>query len=114
LQKREPWHIVKLVKAAPNPASAAQLNSDMSYTIYNCTEAMRIVGILLQPYMPGKAAELLDRLGVDESMREFKHANYGMDSSYGEAKIAPGNGPWEGLFPPLVNDDAATFSKLAK
>ena len=34
--------------------------------------ALRICGILLQPFMPTKAAELLDRLGVSEHLRRWE------------------------------------------
>lgn len=39
-------------------------------------EALRICGILAQPVMPGKAGELLDRLGVPEAERGWKDATW--------------------------------------
>lgn len=59
------------------------------------------MGILLQPYMPAKSAELLDMLGVDESRRTFADAKLGADFTYGEAKLPVGKTAWDGLFPPL-------------
>jgi methionyl-tRNA synthetase len=59
------------------------------------------VGILLQPYMPAKAAQLLDILGVDGSKRTFADAQLGADFSYGAAKLPVGKGAWDSLFPPL-------------
>jgi methionyl-tRNA synthetase len=70
-------------------------------TIYNCAESIRIVGILLQPYMPIKASQLLDMLGVDESKRTFDHAKIGADGTYGQAKLPLGSTSWDALFPPL-------------
>ena len=35
-------------------------------------EALRVAGILLQPVMPGKSAELLARLGVSEADRGWE------------------------------------------
>lgn len=67
-----------------------------------------MVGILLQPFIPGKAAELLDVLGVDESRRTLQHAVRGVDKDYGWSKIAickAGKGGWESLFPPLPVED---------
>lgn len=55
--------------------------------------------------MPGKAAELLDMLGVDTSKRSFDYAVYGIDSSYGVPKVSPGKGAFDALFPPLPLED---------
>lgn len=70
-------------------------------TIYHCADAIRIVGILLQPYMPGKSKTLLDMLGVEDSRRTFDDARIGADSTYGTAKAPLGNDAWDSLFPPL-------------
>ncbi|KAL1965938.1 hypothetical protein VTN77DRAFT_5071 [Rasamsonia byssochlamydoides] len=72
--------------------------------IYNVCESLRIAGILLQPFMPEKSAELLDLLRVDaahRSKRSFSVASYGGDYEYGKdveksKKI---------LFPPLIVED---------
>lgn len=74
-------------------------------TIFHCAEALRIVGILLQPYMPTKAAQLLDMLGVDESRRTFNDAQFEADYTYGESKVSPGKGAFDSLFPPLSVED---------
>ncbi|PVH78237.1 hypothetical protein DL98DRAFT_534095 [Cadophora sp. DSE1049] len=78
-----------------------KLRAKIDCTVYHCAEAIRIVGILLQPYMPGKASQLLDMLGVDESRRTFADAKLGADDSYGKAKVPVGRDAWDGLFPPL-------------
>ena len=74
-------------------------------TIYHSAEAIRIAGILLQPYMPGKAAQLLDMIGVDESRRGFKDAVLGADETYGEGIVPVGITAWDSLFPPLSVED---------
>jgi methionyl-tRNA synthetase len=51
--------------------------------------------------MPGKATQLLDMLGVDESRRTFADAELGKDNTYGVAKIPVGKDAWDALFPPL-------------
>jgi len=63
-----------------------------------------MVGILLQPYMPAKAAQLLDMLGVDESRRTFDHVRPGADFDYGVPQLPVGRDAWDGLFPPLPVD----------
>lgn len=70
-------------------------------TVYYCAESIRIVGILLQPYMPMKMAQLLDMIGVDESRRTFEDAMLGVDADYGKAKLPLGKCAWDSLFPPL-------------
>lgn len=73
--------------------------------IFYSAEAVRIVGILLQPYMPEKAAQLLDMLGVDESKRTFDDAKLGVDTTYGTPKIPTGRCAFDSLFPPLAVED---------
>lgn len=70
-------------------------------TIYHCAEAVRIVGILLQPYMPEKSKTLLDMLGVEDSKRTLDDARIGADSTYGSANAPLGKCAWDALFPPL-------------
>ena len=55
-------------------------------------EAMRIGALFAQPFMPGKAAEMLDVLGVDPARRDLRFALWGADFYYGKkkrGKIAP-------------------------
>ena len=73
--------------------------------IFYSAEAVRIVGILLQPYMPEKAAQLLDMLGVDESKRTFDDAQLGADVTYGTPNRAIGKCAFDSLFPPLTVED---------
>ncbi|KAI9046532.1 hypothetical protein LZ554_009279 [Drepanopeziza brunnea f. sp. 'monogermtubi'] len=98
LQFQQPWDLVKsLGNGLDDGSGEAQIDS----TVYHCAEAIRIVGILLQPYMPTKAAQLLDMIGVDVSRRTFSDASFGADDSYGIAIIPPGRCAWDSLFPPL-------------
>ena len=60
-----------------------------------------MVGILLLPFMPGKASQLLDMIGVEESKRTYQDAHLGRDDSYGTPKAQVGEGAWDSLFPPL-------------
>ncbi|EED15227.1 methionyl-tRNA synthetase, putative [Talaromyces stipitatus ATCC 10500] len=71
---------------------------------YNVSEYLRIAGILLQPFVPQKASEVLDRIGVrqDAVARGFGAAQYGADYEYGHA---PKVDKRELLFPPLMVED---------
>ncbi|KAK0651850.1 tRNA synthetases class I (M)-domain-containing protein [Cercophora newfieldiana] len=92
-----PWY---LAKETDNPESKELLQR----TIYLAAENLRITGILLQPFMPEKAAQLLDILGVSKEKRTFKDANPYSDFDYGTPLVAPGSGKggWNSLFPPLL------------
>lgn len=96
--------MAKAIKEGIDPKGAAVLETGVDCTIYHCAEATRIVGILLQPYMPGKSAELLDMLGVDASRRTFDDARLGADYDYGVPKVPLGRDSWDALFPPLPVD----------
>jgi methionyl-tRNA synthetase len=77
----------------------------MNRVVYLCAEALRIAGILLQPYMPEKAALLLDMLGVGAGRRSAAYAVLGTDFDYGESKTELGKGELGTLFPPLLSWD---------
>jgi methionyl-tRNA synthetase len=77
----------------------------LNTVIFLCTESLRISGIMLQPYMPDKAALLLDMLGVDEKMRGLEYARVGKDFTYGTPKVDLGKGPKGVLFAPLLSDE---------
>lgn len=59
----EPWHICK------DPANDNHLNCLLHVTM----ETLRVCSILLQPLIPDIAAQVLDRLGVSEDDRLFRH-----------------------------------------
>lgn len=70
--------------------------------LYNVTESLRISAILLQPFMPTKAQELLEMLKVDTSdpaKRDFSAASYGSDPDYGDMPEK------KFLFPPLIIEE---------
>jgi methionyl-tRNA synthetase len=86
------------------PWGAAGAKTKIDNIVYHCAESTRLIGILLQPYMPTKAAQLLDMLGVDESKRTYDDAKLGADYNYGVPKTLVGRDAWDGLFPPLPVD----------
>ncbi|KID91880.1 methionyl-tRNA synthetase [Metarhizium guizhouense ARSEF 977] len=108
----EPWNLVK----NPNPQSRILLN----LVIYNCAEALRIAGILLQPIMPTKASLLLNELGVREDRRTLEFASKGKDPEYGtEAQTGDSAArlkKWDTIFPPTPNandSDAEIMEQLS-
>ncbi|KAF2832110.1 hypothetical protein CC86DRAFT_366002 [Ophiobolus disseminans] len=73
--------------------------------IYEAAEALRLIGILLQPWMPNKANLLLDQLGVRHDRRTFDWCKPGADLEYGEPMIELGVGYSGVLFPPLPSEE---------
>jgi methionyl-tRNA synthetase len=97
-QMSKPWD--KVLGFAPG-----EPGEEVDRIVYQAVEGLRIVGILLQPYMPGKAKMLLDQLGVDESRRSFDYCKPGADLEYGTPLIELG-GQYQGvLFPPLPSEE---------
>lgn len=45
----------------------------MAATLYHLAEAIRCIGIMIQPFVPDSAAKLLDQLAIPANEREFKH-----------------------------------------
>ena len=69
----------------------------MGTVLYVMAETLRSIGIVLQPFMPGVMAELLDQLAAPADKRNF--------SGMGEAaRLIPGSimPPPRGLFPRIV------------
>jgi methionyl-tRNA synthetase len=74
---------------------------DVDKIVYLAAEALRITGILLQPYMPNKATMLLDQLGVQPGRRTFEYCKPDADLDYGTPLVELGVAHKGVLFPPL-------------
>lgn len=94
----KPWN--NIVEFAPG-----EPGEDVDRTIYLAAEALRITGILLQPYMPNKAKTLLDQLGVQEDRRTLVDCQPGADLDYGTPTVALGSKHEGVLFPPLASEE---------
>lgn len=95
----KPWAVAKEVGKSPDNKAANPKEALLQESIYTFAESLRITGILLQPFMPSKAAELLDHLGVAKDKRQLEDATWGGDYDYGVPLVALGK---DGLFPPMV------------
>lgn len=102
LQNHAPWDIYKVLfrGEVTNDADEEFLKQRLHCTMFLMSETLRLIGIMLQPFMPAKSTELLDMLRVEVSRREFKDAQLCADSTYGR-KASPDKAGV--LFPPLVN-----------
>jgi methionyl-tRNA synthetase len=99
LTSAEPWKLAKISNRT------AEDEQKLCASVYLCAEALRLAGILLQPFIPGKAADLLDVLGVAENRRSLADAKLSADFTYGTPKRDPGKSPFDALFPPLHVED---------
>jgi methionyl-tRNA synthetase len=62
----------------------AESDADRFYsTQHQIGEAMRIGALFAQPFMPAKAAFILDILNVEQHKRQFQYALWGADTTYG-------------------------------
>ncbi len=70
----------------------------MNTVLYNLCEQIRKIAIVLQPFMPGAAAKILDQLAVPENNRNLE--NIALDA----VQLKPGTAlpPPEGVFPRYV------------
>lgn len=96
LQACAPW---QLAKSDPERRPDESVQDELKTCIFLTVESLRITGILLQPFMPEKANELLNMLGVGLERRSYEWATVGLDDQYGE-----GNGKNRTLFPPLESE----------
>ena len=71
-------------------------------------ESLRIMAILLQPFVPQMAMQMLDALEVASEKRLLEYASYGMDNDY--CKSLNGDKKAPILFPSL----RVTEEELAK
>ncbi|HEV7254638.1 MAG TPA: methionine--tRNA ligase [Mesorhizobium sp.] len=73
----------------------------METVLHTTAETLRRVGILIQPFMPGSAAKLLDLLAVPAEARSFAHVSDANSLAPGTALPAP-----QGVFPRYVGTEA--------
>jgi methionyl-tRNA synthetase len=91
---REPWRDIT------KDGNQATMSEKLEMTLSLCAEALRISGIFLQPYMPNKAKQLLDQLGVSEDKRTWEDAVLGCDAHYGTPVVSTGK-DYDVLFPKI-------------
>lgn len=90
IDEQAPWKLKK-----DDPAR-------MATVLYVLAESLRCLGIMLQPFMPGSAEQLLNQLAVASDRRSFQHltATYALEA--GVSLPTP-----VGIFPRLVEQEEA-------
>ncbi|TKA77597.1 hypothetical protein B0A55_03140 [Friedmanniomyces simplex] len=91
----------ELSKAGQSPED---LEAEIERTIYLAAETLRLVGLMLQPFIPASAKRLLDMLGVSEERRTWEWCQMGKDDGYGTPMVELGKGEQGVLFPRLTSE----------
>lgn len=107
VSETEPWKIVK--------EQDANARTRLNWVIYRSAEALRIAGILLQPVMPEKTAQLLDGLGVKLERRTVEYARPDADLDYGTEAAIVSQKPdaFGSMFPPVAGIELPDFEVVA-
>ncbi len=84
------------------PWTQKKVNLELMNTIlYHLAEAIRCIGIMLQPFMPAASAQILDQLAVPAGERAFMHLSPTFALKPGTALPAP-----QAVFPRIVEKAA--------
>jgi methionyl-tRNA synthetase len=90
---QEPWTLSRRAKTAPTLAAANDLLAQLAHVSWHLLEALRVVAVLLAPFLPEAARAIAERLGVDTvQLDDVAHARFG-----GYDAFRPSAGP--PLFP---------------
>jgi methionyl-tRNA synthetase len=71
--------------------------------LFMSAESVRIVAILLQPFMPDRMKAALDTMEVDEEKRTFQYATFGADLEYGPSNLIKHEREGDVVFPMLLS-----------
>jgi methionyl-tRNA synthetase len=86
LEQREPWKVAKLEGG----------EESVRTTLYTCCEALRITAILLSPFMPETAEEILRRVGQPD---ELENARLPESIAWGGSRVGTETHKGQPLFP---------------
>jgi methionyl-tRNA synthetase len=102
----EPWKLAK-------SGDAARLDS----VLWSATEALRLAAVLLSPFMPSSAAEILSRLGVPSDLRALRFRTDTEWRASGDRHITHGALMWPRLeadLPPQFSTKETRVTELPK
>lgn len=113
LQQTSPWILARKLRNRnddrdSHPLKGPSLSAteaEVDRIVYLNAETLRLVGIMLRPFMPTAAKSLLDMLGVAEERRDWEWCYVGRDNAYGVPMVEIGTGEKGVLFPGLTSAD---------
>lgn len=107
----EIWNVIREANRTVDESAPWALRTTdpkaMESVLYILAEVIRHLAILLQPFMPGSCALMLDQLGVPEGNRTFEYLNAADNSVFDRNSLIPGT-PLpkpEGVFPRFVEEN---------
>ena len=69
------WQVIRSANGYVDSQAPWKLRTEnpqrMTYVLYTLSESIRMVALLLQPFMPGAAAQVLDQLSIPADSRAF-------------------------------------------
>lgn len=96
---QEPWTLSRRARAAKAGPAAAELLAQLDHVLWQLCEALRVIAILLWPFLPDAAAEITARIGVSKAhVTSLTHARFGSETQFKPRHGAP-------LFPRLVKTE---------
>jgi len=117
LQQAAPWTLAtqlrsmmadttgqEMYDAAKRGESIEEIEAKIDRVVYMNAETLRLVGIILQAFIPQSAAKMLDMLGVDPERRSWDWCVIGKDDTFGDPMVDLGKGDVGVLFPGLMSD----------
>jgi methionyl-tRNA synthetase len=117
LQQASPWTVVTKLQSISVDTTGVELHeaekagqgpdaleAEIDRSIYLAAESLRLVGIMLQPFIPESAGRLLDMIGVGLERRGWEWCVVGKDAEYGVPLVELGRGGHGVLFPGLSSD----------
>jgi methionyl-tRNA synthetase len=93
---QEPWTLSRRAITAKSPVGADELVAQLGHVLWRLCEALRVSAILLWPFLPEAARDIVTRLGSPP--RELKSLNSARFGAGGQFRPAPG----APLFPRIV------------
>lgn len=80
---QEPWVLSRRAKTAKTAALAADLLHQLAHVLWRLFEALRVIAVLVAPYLPEAAARILHRLGVGVSeLEQVSFARFGAERRF--------------------------------
>jgi methionyl-tRNA synthetase len=96
---QEPWTLSRRTLTAKTPEAADELQAQLGHVLWRLCESLRVTAILLWPFLPEAARDILTRLGSPtHELRSLSGARYGAGG-----RFRPQPGP--ALFPRLVKTE---------
>jgi methionyl-tRNA synthetase len=66
INENEPWKLIKETNGLKRSKQAVKSSERLGHVLYNLLESLRVIAILISPFMPGTAGKINEQLGIEE------------------------------------------------